>query len=369
MRWILLGLLCCSLFPQISGQNISKQKLEQRLDSMLQARIKPNEPGGSFFIQQGKKVLYSKSFGLANLVTGEKFSPNTLANLGSISKTFVAYGILILEKEGKLSLDDPLLKYFPDFEHPAVVKNITLRHLLTHSSGLPDIRKVDQDSVFFLTAKDAENFAPLKKAKSLHFEPGSQFEYSNPAFNGLALIIEQVSGQKWQQFIGERIFKPAGMKRSVITDGAFPENGVSHGYRFYQGKFEEYDYGEYPTFCAAGNGGVWSSVNELRKYLKAVQTCLFTDCALIQKSQTVWKPGNWSNANPPFLGYSWFVETKPNEPANKSIGHTGSQGGFMAHLIWFPERDLSIIWIANDEEFYSTDILKAMGLIKGVHRP
>jgi CubicO group peptidase (beta-lactamase class C family) len=159
------------------------------------------------------------------------------------------------------------------------------------------------------------------------------------------------------------------MKRSVITDGAFPEKGVSHGYRFYQGKFEEYDYGEYPTFCAAGNGGVWSSVNELRKYLKAVQNCLFADCALIQKSQTVWKPSNWSNANPPFLGYSWFVEGNPDEPANKSIGHTGSQGGFMAHLIWFPERDLSIIWIANDEEFYSTDILKALGLIKGVHRP
>jgi CubicO group peptidase (beta-lactamase class C family) len=369
MRWILLGLLCCSLFPKISGQNISRQKLELRLDSMLQARIKPNEPGGSFLIQKGKKVLYAKSFGLADLKTGEKFSPNTLANLGSISKTFVAYGILILEKEGKLSLDDPLLQYFSDFEHPEVVKNITIRHLLTHSSGLPDIRNVDQDSVFFLTAKDAENFAPLKKAQSLHFEPGSQFEYSNPAFNGLALIIEQVSGQKWQQFIGERIFKPAGMKRSVITDGAFPENGVSHGYRFYQGKFEEYDYGEYPTFCAAGNGGVWSSVNELRKYLKAVQNCLFADCALIQKSQTVWKPSNWSNVNPPFLGYSWFVEGNPDEPANKSIGHTGSQGGFMAHLIWFPERDLSIIWIANDEEFYSTDILKALGLIKGVHRP
>lgn len=369
MRTLLFYFVLLLFFPAVQGQSVDKKELSRSLDVLFQSRIKPNEPGGSFFIQQGKKVLYSKSFGLANLVTGEKFSPNTLANLGSISKTFVAYGILILEKEGKLSLDDPLLQYFPDFEHPEVVKNITLRHLLTHSSGLPDLRNVGQDSVFFLTAKDAENFAPLKKAKSLHFEPGNQFEYSNPAFNGLALIIEQVSGQKWQQFIGERIFKPAGMKRSVITDGAFPENGVSHGYRFYQGKFEEYDYGEYPTFCAAGNGGVWSSVNELRKYLKAVQTCLFADCALIQKSQTVWKSGNWSNANPPFLGYSWFVETKPNEPSNKSIGHTGSQGGFMAHLIWFPERDLSIIWIANDEEFYTTDILKALGLIKGVHRP
>lgn len=369
MRILFFPLLLLSILPIVQGQNVSKKELTRRLDAMFESRIKANEPGGSFLIQQGKKVLYAKSFGLANLKTGEKFSANTLANVGSISKTFVAYGILLLEKEGKLSIDDPILKFFPDFEHPEVVKNITVRHLLTHSSGLPDSRNVAQDSIFYLTAKDLENFAPLKKTKSLHFEPGSHFEYSNPAFNGLALIIEQVSGQKWQQFIGERIFKPAGMNHSVITDGAFPETGVSHGYRFYQNQFDEYDYGEYPTFCAAGNGGVWSSVKELRKYLEAVKSCAFTDCATIQKSQTVWKSPTWKSSDPPMLGLSWFIEENPQRVGNKSIGHTGSQGGFMAHLIWFPERDLSVIWLANDEEFYSTAIFEALELNKGVHRP
>lgn len=369
MRTLFIVLIILVFLPSMQGQGVSKKELTQKLDAVFQSRIKANEPGGSFLIQKGKKVLYAKSFGLADLKTGEKFSPHTLANVGSISKTFVAYGILLLEKEGKLSIDDPILKYFPDFEHSEVVKNITVRHLLTHSSGLPDSRNVSEDSVFYLNAKDAENWAPLKKTQSLHFEPGSHFEYSNPAFNGLALIIEQVSGQKWQQFIGERIFKPAGMKTSVITDGAFPETGVSHGYRFYQNRFDEYDYGEYPTFCAAGNGGVWSSVNELWKYMEAVKACTFVDCATIQKSQTVWKSPNWTSADPPMLALSWFVEENPQGVANKSIGHTGSQGGFMAHMIWFPERDLSIIWLANDSEFYSTAILEALELNKGVHRP
>ena len=369
MRTLQLILLTLLFLPFAQGQQLTKKELGRRLDAVFQSRIKTHEPGGSFLIQKGNKVLYAKSFGLADLKTGEKFSANTLANVGSISKTFVAYGILLLEKEGKLSIEDPILKYFPDFQHPDVVKKITIQHLLTHSSGLPDSRNVGEDSIFYLHAKDLENFAPLKSTNSLHFEPGSRFEYSNPAFNGLALIIEQVSGQKWQQFIGERIFKPAGMQRSVITDGAFPETGVSHGYRFYQNRFDEYDYGEYPTFCAAGNGGVWSSVNELRKYLAAVKTCTFTDCATIKKSQTVWQSPTWNSADPPFMGLSWFVEENPQGVGNKSIGHTGSQGGFMAHLIWFPERDLSIIWLANDSEFYSTEILTALGLIKAVHRP
>jgi CubicO group peptidase (beta-lactamase class C family) len=195
MRTLSLLLLLLHFLPFVQGQSIHKKELGRKLDALFESRIKPNEPGGSFLIQKGKKVLYAKSFGLADLKTGEKFSANTLANVGSISKTFVAYGILLLEKEGKLSIDDQILKYFPDFEHPEVVKKITIRHLLTHSSGLPDSRNVDKDSIFYLTAKDLENFTPLKRTNSLHFEPGSRFEYSNPAFNGLALISKLINKQ------------------------------------------------------------------------------------------------------------------------------------------------------------------------------
>ncbi len=97
---------------------------------------------------------------------------------------------------------------------------------------MPDIRKVSEDSIFYLTAKDAENWAPIKKTDSLEYEPGEKFNYSNPAFNALALIIEKVSGIKWQDYIQKNIMEPAGMKTSTITDGPHPRSGVSHGYLF-----------------------------------------------------------------------------------------------------------------------------------------
>src|SRR6185503_1609738 len=99
---------------------------------------------------------------------------------------------------------------------------------------------------------------------------------SNPAFNGLALIIEKAGAKKWQSYIANNIFEPAGMKSSTITDGAHPVSGVSHGYvRNEKNEFEELDYGEEPTFAAAGNGGVWSSVEELWLYEQAIQKNLF----------------------------------------------------------------------------------------------
>src|SRR5699024_127346 len=134
------------------------------------------------------------------------------------------------------------------------------KHLMTHTSGLPDSRKVSEQFEFYLTAKDEENFNPIKKTTELNFEPGSRFQYSNPAFNGLALIIEKITDQKWQDFIIENIFKPADMDESKITDGPHPEEGVAHAYESENNIFAESDYGEVPTFAAAGNGGVWCSI-------------------------------------------------------------------------------------------------------------
>jgi CubicO group peptidase (beta-lactamase class C family) len=351
MLRLLALLISCLPLSLLAQGNISR--LQERLDSFFYTAIQPGAPGGSFLILQGKKTLYKRSLGYADLKLRKKFSDKTVANTGSITKTMVAYGILLLEKQGKLSIDDPILKYFPDFENPKLVEKITIRHLLTHTSGLPDNRMVSSNPVFYLTADDAQNFAPLKKTQALKFEPGTRWEYSNPAFNGLALIIEKVSSMKWQRFIQEKIFKPAGMKSSVITDGAFPDRGVAHGYELKGTEYHELDYGEEPTFCASGNGGIWCSIRDLQAYLTAMKNCAFADCDLIKKSQSVWQPQSWADSQTPFMGFSWFVT-----PEN--IGHTGSQGGFRAHLIWYPQKDLALIWLSNNSEFYSEHILKVL---------
>ena len=316
----------------------------QSFDSIFDSVFKADEPGGAVLIAKDGKIIYEKGFGVEDINTKKAISANTLFNVGSISKTFVAFGILQLAKENKLSLDDSIYKYFPDFKDSAIAKKIKIHHLLTHSSGLPDIRNVQEDSVFYLSAKDEENWAPIKKANSLEFEPGEKFNYSNPAFNGLALIIEKVSGMKWQDYIKKNIMEPAGMNASTITDGPYPETGVSHGYLFDGKKYFEKDYGEEPTFAASGNGGVWSSVNELWKYEQAIRENVFLDSAWIKRSRTVYDFSNWKDSIPAFIGLCWFVTKTNNE---NMIGHTGSQGGFRADYVWLPERKIFYVILCN----------------------
>lgn len=336
-----LQLLLCSCNQ---GSNGEKNLKASQLDSLFESVFKKDEPGGAILIAKEGRIIYQKGFGLADINTKEAITAQTLFNVGSISKTFVAFGILQLAKENKLSLDDPIYKYFPDFKDSAIAKRIKIHHLLTHSSGLPDIRKVREDSVFYLTAKDEENWAPIKQTDSLEFEPGEKFNYSNPAFNGLALIIEKVSGMKWQEYIRKNIMEPAGMKTSTITDGPYPESGVSHGYLFDGKKYFEKDYGEEPTFAASGNGGVWGSVEELWKYEQAIQQHIFLDSSWINKSRTVFTFQNWKDSLPPFIGLCWFITEFENQ---KMIGHTGSQGGFLADYVWLPEKKLFYVILCN----------------------
>jgi CubicO group peptidase (beta-lactamase class C family) len=322
-----------------------KTTFENEVDSYFTENFNSNTPGGAILIMKGEKIIFSSSYGLADLQTREKITSQTLFNTGSISKTFVSHVILDLANEGKLSLQDSLASYFPDFKNPAIASKVKIHHLLTHTSGLPDNRRVFQDSLFLLTAKDEENFAPIKLNDSLLFEPGSQFEYSNPAFNGLALIIEKVTGKKWQDVVKEKIFDPAGMKTSVITDGPYPGTGVSHAYLKTKEGFIEKDYGEEPTFAAAGNGGVWSSVEELALYEVALRKSKFSDVKTIEDSRTIKEYANWKSATPPFIGYSWFIGK--TEDGFKMIYHTGTQGGFYGDYVSIPEKGITYIMLCN----------------------
>lgn len=344
MKQLLLSILIISLLVHCSPKE-KALTFSDEIENIFSKEFNAEEPGACVLILKGDSTLFLKSYGLADLVTKEPISSKTLFNLGSISKPFVAYGILLLRDEGKLLLDDPIGKYFPEFKNKSIAESVTIRHLLTHTSGLPDMRKTREDSIFYLTAKDAENWAPIMQADSLVFNPGEQYEYSNPAFNALALIIEQVSEMKWQRFMEERIFKPAGMTTSTITDGPHPETGVSHGYVKVKGEWLEKDYGEEPTFAAAGNGGVWSSVDELILYERAMRNAVFVSNETITESHLVVKPQNWQGDHEPFIGLSWFIET--TKAGDKIVAHTGTQGGFFAHYVSVPAKGILYVVLAN----------------------
>jgi CubicO group peptidase (beta-lactamase class C family) len=334
------------LFLPFTVQSQSMDRLTYQFDSLFRSCFNPAEPGGAVLLVKDEQVIFQKGIGIADTKTRQPITTRTLFNTGSISKTFVAYGILQLESENKLSLDDDLHKYFPDFNNKGIAQKVKLKHLLTHTSGLPDSRKVKEEHAFYLVAKDEENFAPLKQTAELEFEPGTNYKYSNPAFNGLALVIEKVSGKKWQDYIRETIIQPAGMKTSTITDGPHPETGVAHAYiKNKQDEFEELDYGEEPTFAAAGNGGVWSSVEELWKYEQAIRKAVFLDANRIQRSRTVYPFPEWKGPVPSELGLSWFINRQP--PGIAMIGHTGSQGGFISDYCWLPEQKLFYVLLCN----------------------
>jgi CubicO group peptidase (beta-lactamase class C family) len=346
----LLLILVISMNACVS--NKQTDRLTEELDSLLTAVTRQDEPGASVLIMKGDNIVFLENYGLADMATGEEITANTLFNLGSVSKTFVANAILILQERGQLSVEDHLSKYFPEFANREIADSVTVMHLLSHTSGLPDNRPVSENPGFFLTAKDYENFAPVMQAEELNFTPGERFEYSNPAFNGLALIIEKVSGQKWQQFVEDNIFLPSGMTSSTITDGPHPESGVAHGYELQNGEYAEYDYGEYPTFPAAGNGGVWSSVTELAKYEKAIRENLFLSPEVTEKSRTIFRPDNWGDTLSPFIGCSWFIGEEQilgikNDFGVRFIYHTGDQGGFRAFYISIPEKNILYTGLFN----------------------
>ncbi|HTH55527.1 MAG TPA: serine hydrolase domain-containing protein [Cyclobacteriaceae bacterium] len=334
------------IFLALLTGSCGKEKApNERIDELFASEFKPNEPGAAVLVMNDGKVIFEKGYGIADIDTKEKVTTETLFNVGSITKTFVANTILLLANSRILSLNDSLPRYFPGFKNPKMASQVRIHHLLTHTSGLPDNRRVLLDAPFLITAGDQDNWNPIEQNDSLMFEPGSHFEYSNPAFNGLALIIEKTTGVKWQQVVRQLIFNSAGMPTSKITDGAYPEKGVAHGYIDVLGEFTERDYGEEPTFAAAGNGGVWSSVKELMNYEMALQKGQILATTLLEESRTAKRYANWKDSVPPFIGYSWFVGV--TNDGTKMISHTGTQGGFHADYVSVPHKGVFYVVLSS----------------------
>ena len=335
--------LALILLSACSGNK--NKSLPDQIEELFSQEFKDNEPGGAVLVMLNGDTIFKKGYGVSDIITKQKITPSTLFNVGSISKTFVSNTILLLAAEGKLNVNDSLYRYFPNFKNSSIAKKVKIHHMLTHTSGLPDNRWAFHDSIYLLTAKDQENWNPISQNDSLLFEPGTKFEYSNPAFNGLALIIEKIIGKKWQEVVREKIFITAKMPTSKITDGPYPQDGVAHGYIKSGTSFIEKDYGEEPTFAAAGNGGVWSSVNELANYEMALRNGTILKKDLVEHSRSIMHYSPWNGKVPPFIGYSWFISQTTDSV--KIVSHTGTQGGFYADFVSIPEKGFLYVVLCN----------------------
>ena len=172
-------------------------------------------PGGVVGVIKEGRLIFTKAYGLANFETKEPVKASTLFNLASVSKQFTAAAILLLANEKKLSINDDIRKYLPDF--PDYGYPITIENLIHHTSGIKsfDVLRLMAGTLYSKEACD-DSYNLIVKQKSLNFKPGEEYEYSNSGYVLLAKIIEKVSGMKFSEFMKERIFQPAGMNRTLI---------------------------------------------------------------------------------------------------------------------------------------------------------
>jgi len=347
-----------------SGENNADQTAYIKLDSLFSSQYPAGEPGATVLILRGDSVVFEKGYGIADMETMTPADGETFWNIASVSKQFSGVALMMLADEGKLSLDDNVKKWFPHFKAPFYEK-ITLKHLLSHTSGIPDARD-RSDRTFVTTATDTVSYNYLENLEKLNFEPGTSYEYMNPTFQLMYTIIEKASGMKFDDFMRTRIFDPAGMKESVYFEAERVIPRMAHGYLKNSDStgFMQFDYGEESFFATKADGGLYTSVREFVKWEKALRDNLLISEETLKMAQT---PKIAISEMPGHsYGYGWFIEQKTGYP--DKIYHTGDNGGFQIYAARYPEQQILILIFSNrndrnrEENALKTDeILKEAG--------
>jgi CubicO group peptidase (beta-lactamase class C family) len=328
----------------ISVQAGSALTAEQaaRVEALFADFNQADTAGASVMVIRDGAVVFAKGYGLADLAAKTPCSTNTNFRLASVSKQFTAMAVLILRERGKLSLDENLLAFFPEF--PAFGKQITVRHLLTHTSGLlayedliPDgttIPVLDQDVLRILAGNGATNSAPT------YFPAGSQYRYSNSAYALLALIVQARSGQTFAHFLKENIFTPLGMTNTLAYEAGnsvVPNRSFGHSLR--TNGWQRTD--QSLTSSVLGDGGIYSSVVDLFKWDQALYTMKLVSEKTLQEAFT---PATLTDKPGRSYGFGWYLG---EYRGLKQIWHGGESIGFRTRLARFPEKKFSVIILCN----------------------
>lgn len=311
-------------------------QLERRLDSLINSRVNTNEPGIALFVESNRKIIYNKAFGLGDLESKSKLSPSTNFRMASVSKQFTAMCILLLEKDGKLSFDDPISKFFPELP-AAVGSKILLRHLITHSSGIIDYESLMKDNETNQIL-DAGVLNLLKTQDTTYFKPGTRFRYSNSGYALLALITERISGKSFPEFMKIRIFSPLKMKNSMVyeADKAIPERAFGFARDKNQILFPN---DQSSSSAVKGDGGVYTSLNDYRKWINSLRKSTLVD----MKTATSKLNFSIRDSTNSYYGPGWFYFDK----TSPSYFHSGSTCGFSTFSIQIPDHKTSIVYFSN----------------------
>jgi CubicO group peptidase (beta-lactamase class C family) len=335
--------------------------LQQSLDALYRSVYNnPNDPGAAVLVLHHGEPLFEQCYGMANYDTGERVTMDTRFCLASVSKQFSAVAVLQLAERGLLSLDDTVNKWFPEFKAD-FWKRITLRQLLSHTSGVPDARD-RADRHFKLTATDVQSVGYMVDLDHLNFEPGcGRYEYINPTFQLVYQLVERVTGQSFETYMHDNVFVPAGMDKVTYFEDGRHIDHMAHGYTpdGKSGKYKEFDYGEETFFATKADGGLYCSIREFAQWEIALR-----DLKVLSRASrdAAYSPhvilgpdANYGYQPHTGYGYGFFIQHEPNRQA--VVYHTGDNGGFTIYAGKIPDSDVVLL-------FFSTrDNIDRMGMV------
>jgi CubicO group peptidase (beta-lactamase class C family) len=335
--------LCASLAAVLLAiQTVRADQVDKYLKSQMQEhRI----PGLTLEVIRDGKAIKTAAYGLANVELNVPAKPETVFEIGSITKQFTAAGILMLAQEGKLSVDDKISKYLKD--PPEAWANVTVRHLLTHTSGIKSYTGLDGFQIWRHLTQ--EQFIKAIGKEPMEFQPGDSWKYCNTGFNLLGYIIENVSGKNYWEFMGERVFQPLGMQATTKRLYSLSIPNRASGYEQTNHVWMNRDTDLTEVFSA---GAIASTAGDLAKWSVALNGDRLLNAA--SKAQ-MWTPVKLNDGKTRKYGFGWNVDTLEG---HKNIGHGGSTSGFSASIQRFPDDHLAVIILSNTDEEIATTLAK-----------
>ena len=336
-RLLLVSSLPIVLAALLSGQSAPPVP-DASVDKVF-ARWTSQTPGCAVGVAKGGVPVLQKAYGMADLEHDIPNRGDTIFEAGSVSKQFTAAAVLLLAKDGKLSIEDPVRKYVPEL--PDYGAPLLIRHILQHTSGLRDWGEIAGIAGWPRTSRvhtHAHVLDILSRQKALNFPTGTQYSYSNSGYNLAAIIVSRVSGKPFAEFSRERIFEPLGMTKTswrddytrIVKDRAIAYSPSADSFRL-----------NMPFENVHGNGGLLTTVGDLLKWNENFVEPKVGDAAFVALQQ---EPGRFNDGKPHEYAMGLFVRPYKGIP---EVGHSGSTAGYTAYLTRFPQQHLSVAVLCN----------------------
>jgi CubicO group peptidase (beta-lactamase class C family) len=322
-------------------------KIDEYVRSEMQAQ---QIPGVALAVVRDGKVVLARGYGLANVEHQVPVKPETIFQSGSTGKQFTATAVMLLVEEGKLSLDDKITKYFTDA--PETWRDITVRHLLTHTSGMTDY---PPDFDYRRDYTEEELFQRVKTVP-LAFQPSEKWSYSNLGYVTLGILIHKVSGKFYGDFLQERVFKPLEMSTARIINEADIVPNRAAGYRLVKGQLKNQNWVS-PSLNTTADGALYLTVYDMAKW----DAALYSDKLLKRSTlEQMWTPVKLSNGKTHPYGFGWMLgEVR----GHRIIEHSGSWQGFKAQITRYVDDKLTVIVFVNQARANQTKLAHGVAAI------